>query len=193
MDQPLAAFLSLLLLSTIIKHFLGQCVPVIMHYNSMVKELKLQDCLWDAIQNCATFHNDTHNTMLLSSSLQHMTRSGVKMTLLNSVISSCHLTVEYKRKNTRHCYRTWSLFIGWIPYVLFGGGGGRVVMWFRYAAEHFLALKLWHAVTSPVCWLLKKTWLCLELLALVHPVTKQQWKILDCHHSGPVQMEGLTI
>lgn len=39
----------------------------------------------------------THNTMLLSSWLQHMTRSGVKMTLLNFFISSCHLTGVQER------------------------------------------------------------------------------------------------
>lgn len=104
--------------------------------------------------------------VLWSSSLQHMMRSGGKVTRVNCLVTRHMLSPDYEGRVKG------SLELN--PLCLIGGGGG--VMWSWYAPERHPALKLWHAVTSLTCWLLG----CWKRLAYVwncwHSLTLTQGK-----------------
>lgn len=136
----------------------------------------------ESIHDITHYHWSRHSTtkllldLLWPSSLQHVTSSGVKVRLVNCLVTSNHWTAEDEWKHTGCCYSVWSVFTGdetpCLIYFLFLDGWWWWVMWSWYAVEHHPALKLWHAVTSLTSWLLKKACLYLELLALVDSDTE---------------------
>lgn len=93
--------------------------------------------------------------LLWSSSLQHLTRSGVKVRLDNCLVTCCHLTMKDESENTGCCYSVWSAV------VFFGAGsplpyeGGHVVLVCSGTpAPSSSGAVACLVVTSLACWLL---------------------------------------